>query len=259
MAKVLLAGESWISTTVEYKGFDSFSSTKLGIGCEEFLAALRHEGHEVTHLRAHDVPAHFPWTIEELNQYDVVILSDIGSNSLLLPVQVFAEGRPVVNRLDLLAQWVHEGHGLLMAGGYLSFGGFEGKAHYHGTAVERALPVEISPYDDRVEAPQGVCAEVVADASGHSIVRGLDALSTSSDSKIPSLLGYQCLTAKPDAQVLMVAGGDPMLTIGDYGSGRSAAFASDISPHWAPEEFMHWPGYRQLFGNLVSWLAGEEQ
>ena len=37
MANVLLAGESWISTTVEYKGFDSFSNTKLEIGCERFL------------------------------------------------------------------------------------------------------------------------------------------------------------------------------------------------------------------------------
>ena len=51
-----------------------------------------------------------------------------------------------------------EGHGLMMAGGYLSFGGFEGKAHYHGTAVERALPVDIKPYDDRGgNAAGGLC------------------------------------------------------------------------------------------------------
>lgn len=29
MTKVLLAGESWISSTTEYKGFDEFTSTKL--------------------------------------------------------------------------------------------------------------------------------------------------------------------------------------------------------------------------------------
>lgn len=249
MVKVLLAGESWISNTVEYKGFDSFSSTKLEIGCTEFLKALRHAGHEVTHLKAHDVPAEFPWTLEELNQYDVVILSDIGSNSLLLPEQVFCQGRPMVNRLDLLAQWVEEGHGLMMAGGYLSFGGFEGKAHYNGTAVEQALPVTIDPWDDRVETPQGVYAQVAAE---HPIVEGLAQL----DGGIPALLGYQHLTAKADAQVLLTAGNDPMLAIGTHGKGRSLAFASDISPHWAPEPFMAWAGYEVLFSRCVSWLAG---
>ena len=92
MAKVLLAGESWISSTIEYKGFDSFTNTRLEIGCEDFLRELRKDGHQVTHMMAHEVPEHFPWTLEELNQYDVVILSDIGSNSLLLAQQVFYGG-----------------------------------------------------------------------------------------------------------------------------------------------------------------------
>lgn len=251
MAHILLAGESWISATVEYKGFDSFSSTKLEIGCEEFLAALRKRGHEVTHLRAHDVPQAFPWTLEELAPYDLVILSDIGSNSLLLPTEVFVNGHQAINRLDLLSQWVQKGHGLLMAGGYLSFAGFEGKAHYHGTAIEKILPVDIAPYDDRIETPQGISPKVSAD---HPIVNGLNDLT---DGVIPSLLGYQRLTPNEGSQVLMTIGQDPLLIIGDHGAGRSAAFASDISPHWAPEKFMHWEGYGQLFSNLVSWLAKE--
>lgn len=246
MARVLLAGESWISTTTEYKGFDEFTTTKLEIGCEDFLAALRDRGHSVTHLCAHDVPERFPWTHKELDAYDVVILSDIGSNSLLLPNRVFAQGRRCVNRLDLLADWVYEGHGLMMAGGYLSFAGFEGKAHYHGTAVERALPVTIEPYDDRVEMPQGVRPAVHAD---HAIVSGLG--------EVPDVLGYQRIHAKNDATVLMTANDDPMLVIGEYGRGRSLAFASDISPHWAPPEFMAWKGYRTLFSNCVDWLSGE--
>lgn len=245
MARVLLAGESWISTTTEYKGFDDFTTTKLEIGCTEFLEALRGEGHNVTHLCAHDVPERFPWTMDELNRYDVVILSDIGSNSLLLPNRVFAHGTPSVNRLDLLARWVVAGHGLMMAGGYLSFGGFEGKAHYHGTAVEDALPVTISPFDDRVETPQGVHPTIVAD---HPIVGGLH--------DVPALLGYQRLDVKPGARTLMAVGDDPMLVIGEYGAGRSLAFASDISPHWAPAEFMAWNGYARLFSACVDWLAG---
>ncbi len=40
------------------------------------------------------------------------------------------------------------------------------------------------------------------------------------------------------------------------GEGRTLAFASDISPHWAPREFMDWAGYGPLFGQAVTWLAG---
>ena len=45
-----------------------------------------------------------------------------------------------------------------MIGGYLSFAGIEGKARYHGTPVETALPVTISAPDER---PEGVRPAVV--------------------------------------------------------------------------------------------------
>ena len=48
---------------------------------------------------------------------------------------------------------MRDGGGLLMIGGYLSFAGIDGKARYHGTPVEDALPVTIAATDDRVEAP----------------------------------------------------------------------------------------------------------
>src|SRR5699024_2070854 len=170
MAKVLLAGESWIVSTTEYKGYDSFTSSKLEIVCEELLKSLKSLGHEVTHLRAHDVPEHFPWKMEEIEQYDVVILSDIGTNSFNLSNGVFANGVPSTNRLALLKEWVHSGGALFMAGGYLSFAGYEGKAHYHGSPIEDVLPVTVLPYDDRVETPQG-CHPI--EAENNSITSGL--------------------------------------------------------------------------------------
>ncbi|MDF7664075.1 glutamine amidotransferase [Bifidobacterium sp. ESL0763] len=247
MAKVLLAGESWISSTTEYKGFDSFTSTRLEIGCQKLLDALRAQGHEVTHLLAHDVQRDFPTTMEELRRYDVVLLSDIGSNSLLLSSQVFDQGRPMPNRMALLRDWVKDGGGLMMAGGYLSFGGFEGKAHYAGTPVEQALPVSILPYDDRVEAPQGVTPRCVAPGS---IADGLG--------EFPAILGYQRATAKPDSEVLMRVGDEPLLITGSFGAGRSLAYMSDVAPHWAPEQFMDWPHYGEFFSRCIDWLAGKD-
>lgn len=92
MSRVLLAGESWINATTDYKGYDAFPHAQLEIGCARLLEALAAEGHEVTHLPSHLVAEEFPSTLDELDAYDVVILSDIGANSLLLPPVVFSQG-----------------------------------------------------------------------------------------------------------------------------------------------------------------------
>ena len=44
MVKVLLAGESWVSATIDHKGFDPFSHTQVEIGCARLLKALAAEG-----------------------------------------------------------------------------------------------------------------------------------------------------------------------------------------------------------------------
>ena len=84
MARVLLAGESWVSATIDHKGYNPFPHTQVHIGCEELLRVLREEGHEVVHMKSHDVAEEFPETIDELSEFDVVILSDVGSGTLLL-------------------------------------------------------------------------------------------------------------------------------------------------------------------------------
>ena len=248
MVKVLLAGESWVSATIDHKGFDPFSHTQVEIGCARLLEALAAEGIDVTHLRSHDVAEQFPQTIEALDEFDVVLLSDVGSNTLLLHPDTFTRGRPTPNRLKLLREWVNRGGGLMMAGGYLSFQGFEGKANYHRTPIEEILPVSIDPFDDRVETPEGVNAQVIS--TEHEIVAGLDA-------EWPILLGYQHTTPKSDAQVLATVEDNVLLATREVGDGRTLAFTSDISPHWAPEEFMSWNGYGKLFAQALTWLAGK--
>ena len=41
-----------------------------------------------------------------------------------------------------------------------------------------------------------------------------------------------------------------------YGQGRTAAFASDCAPHWAPPEFVEWPEYAGLWSSIVLWAGG---
>ena len=59
-----------------------------------------------------------------------------------------------------IGSYVEDGGSLVMVGGYLTFGGIEGKARWAGTPVETALPVSIATIDDRVEVPSGAAPAV---------------------------------------------------------------------------------------------------
>src|SRR5918993_4152255 len=153
--RALIAGESWIMHTIHQKGVDAFTTTAYGTGHQWLQGALEAGDWEVEHLPNHLAPEAFPTTMAELGGYDVVILSDIGSNSLLLSPDTFERSLSAPNRLALLRDWVAAGGGLVMVGGYLTFQGIEGKGRYAGSAVEDALPVQIFPFDDRGERPEG--------------------------------------------------------------------------------------------------------
>jgi uncharacterized membrane protein len=246
--RVLLCGESWVTHSLHIKGVDHFTTSTYVEGADRLRRALGAAGLEVEYLPGHLVPGRFPGSAAELAAYDAVILSDIGANSLLLAPATFERSEIAPNRLASVEQYVREGGGLLMIGGYLSFAGIDAKARYHGTPVEAALPVTISDHDDRAERPEGVWPAVAQ--PGHPVLDGVPA-------DWPALLGYNQLTAKPGAQVLVSCGTDPLLTVGTHGAGRSAAFASDCAPHWCPPAFMDWPGYDPLWGNLLRWLGGD--
>jgi len=247
VSRVLLAGESWNTTAIHTKGFDSFITSSYEEGAGPFIAALEAAGHEVTYLPNHVAAGRFPRTVAELREFDVVVLSDIGANTLLLHPDTFARGRSRLNALDAISEWVRDGGSLLMVGGYLSFQGIEAKANYRNTSLANILPVEMELGDDREETPQGI----VPTNSGvsHPIVTGLA-------EEWPPLLGFQRLQPKPRSQVLVTVGQFPLVVVGEAGRGRTMAFASDMGPHWVPVEFINWSGYSQFWCQAIAWLAG---
>jgi uncharacterized membrane protein len=186
----------------------------------------------------------FPYSTDELSAWDVVLLSDIGSNTLLIPPATFArfEARP--NRLAALRDWVQGGGGLGMIGGYFSFTGIEAKANYRATPLADVLPVAMETADDRVETPEDAAPRRVR---SHPVVDGLPG-------EWPPLLGYQRVGAR--GEVLATVNGDPLLVVGEPGEGRALAYTSDIGPHWAPPAFLEWDGYPRLWDQAVRWLAG---
>lgn len=245
--KILFVGESWAVNTLEIKGCDHFYIGGYGEGTEYIQAALS-ECFDFKYLSATQAPATFPTDMETLQQYDAILLSDIGANSLLLNPKTFYKFEPTPNRLDLIAKFVRDGGGFGMIGGYMTFMGIEGKGFYKDTIIEDILPVNLLTRDDRVEQPQGIT--VVAEPSSHTILSGVDR-------EWPLLLGYNRLIPKENAQVLATYGKDPILTIGTYGKGRTLAFASDCAPHWAPPQFCEWSCYRVLWQRMVQWLVME--
>ncbi len=82
--RVLLAGESWVSNSTHFKGWDFFSSTVYEVGTDYLEGALKGSDIQLEHMPSHVAATRFPLTLDELNAYDVVILSDIGANTLLL-------------------------------------------------------------------------------------------------------------------------------------------------------------------------------
>ncbi|GAA2502416.1 glutamine amidotransferase [Terrabacter carboxydivorans] len=250
MARVLLAGESWISQSTHFKGFDSFSSTTFETGADAFIEAARTQGIEIDQMYAHDVPDRFPRTVEALSAYDVVILSDIGYNSFVLPNSVWLRGERTDNPLVSLVEWTRAGGGLMMAGGYLSFQGFQARANFARSPIAEALPVDMLTSDDRAETPQGAVCRVVAPE--HEIAAAWPGES-------PQLLGYNVVTPKPDAQVVATVDDDVLIATREFGQGRSLVWTSDIGPHWCPTEFLDWDGFAPVVGSMLRWLgAGRE-
>jgi uncharacterized membrane protein len=245
--RVLIAGESWVTHSIHQKGFDAFTTTSYHEGVGPLRAALESAGCHVTYLPNHVAATDFPGTAAELAAHDVVLLSDIGANTLLLHPDTFDRSVPMPDRPAAIREYVAAGGGLIMVGGYLTFQGIDGRARWGGTPVEAALPVTMQTGDDRVERPSGV--RPVVRLPEHPIVIGLDG-------EWPDLLGYNRVRPREGVEVVVSVGDDPLIVAGTHGQGRSAAFTSDCGPHWCPPPFMAWDGYAVMWAQLVAWVAG---
>jgi uncharacterized membrane protein len=247
MARIMIVGESWVTNRTHYKGFDQFTDTMFEAGVTSLKEVLERGNHEVRWMPAREAQESFPLHREGLSDVDVLFLSDIGANTFLLHPDTWFRGKPTPNRLKLIRDWTLGGGSLVMCGGYYSFQGINAGAFYHRSPVEEVLPVRISPYDDRVEVPEGATCEVLE--PDHPILAGVEG-------EWPILLGYNRVEADPEAEVLARVEQDPLLLVSEPGNGRALAWTSDIGPHWCPEPFTSWGGYERFWNQAVGWLLG---
>ncbi len=247
--KVLFSGEGIYQDTTIYKGWDLFHIGEYIEHGQHFIDALEKNGMEVDYIPTPRAAEEFPFTLEELQKYDAVVLSDVGANTLLMCDRT-RRGIRTPNRLKLLEEYVSKGGGFIMWGGYLSFTGLQGKGFYKDTPIETMLPVNLMERDDRRETPEGF--QPVIDNKDHPIFSGMP------DKWEGWFMSYNRLIAKKEAAVLAHIeeyDNDPFLVIWEYGKGRSLASAVDCAHHGAPPSFLNWKYSSTYFANVVKWVA----
>ena len=144
--KLLLVGESWVSAATHYKGFDQFGSVTFHLGAEPFVTALEASGFDA-HLHAGargggELP---------LRRWRASPPTTRSSCPISAPIRCCCRPtsgsirKTVPNRLKLIRDYVEEGGGLLMAGGYFSLPGHRRQGPLAPHAVEDTLPVTCLP------------------------------------------------------------------------------------------------------------------
>lgn len=78
-----------------------------------------------------------------------------------------------------------------MFGGYMTFNGIGGQGKWWATPVQDVLPVQILPYDDRMEHCEGAVPETIL--ADHPVLNGIRG-------EWPRLLGYNKSTVKPEPE-----------------------------------------------------------
>ncbi len=249
--KVLYVGDTQVNVTQSIKGIDSWTFTYYGDSAKYLRDALAASDDIVcTHIPSMNCIRDMPDTLEKLKAYDVIILSDVGYNNInLQPGNVQPFQIPMgPDRVQALYDYVLQGGGFMMVGGWLSFSGLQGKGLYGGTKIEEIMPVTCEPrgVDDRIEVTQGYSMHF--DIPDHPILRGLPW------DESYTLLGYNRVHLKEGATQVASWNNDVQIATWDIGMGRSTVFTCDVGPHWGGN-MLQWSGYNEFWANLVRWTA----
>jgi len=186
----------------------------------------------------------YPKSLEHLGRFQAVILGDINAD-FLSPEQ-----------LKITEEFVRRGGGgFLMLGGVNSFN----LGKYAGTPVGEILPV-VLPAPSVAYQQVEFTVRLTKAGEAHSIMQQSpnEVLNRDIWLRAPTLVGYNPIsTAKPLAEVLAVEPklGAPILSVQNYGAGRTAAFLTGGSWHWRMLVPLENELHERFWKQLIRWLA----
>ncbi len=252
--KILLAGESWVSTATHIKGFDQLPTVTYHTGADELLAALKNSDFDASpscrRTRRSAISRRLSRLCPPMMRLCCRTSARTRCSCIPIPDPFKDDAEPSAPAARLCP----ERRRLADVRRLLQLQGINGGARYRKTPVEEVLPVECLSVDDRVEVPEGF-APVVTGNESHPILAGLG-------KDWPVLLGFNEVIVKDAAEVLATVSSDygslPLLVTGRYGKGRTVALTSDVGPHWLPPGFIAWSGYKALFEQMLAFATAKD-
>lgn len=247
---VLYIGDHKLQANEYFVGADSFKVFHQKVrDYEPLLETLEEAGNvAVDFLDGPDTMTDFPRSVEELAEYDALIISDLSRGTL--EPHFHPDTIPGPNLLRIVRDYVEQGGGLVYCGGWMTFQGYQGVGNWHGTLVAETLPVEIRPiYDDRVERPEG--AETTIERPDHPVFDSLD------HESLPVVYGYNEVAGLRDgATELATVDGNPLLAVTEHGDGRVVTYTSDPGIQWGLD-LVDWDSYDEFWLDTLDWATQE--
>jgi uncharacterized membrane protein len=248
--QVLYIGDFKLHASEFQMGADTFKQFHRKVkDYEPLLHAMEGmDGVEPEFLDGPDTMTDFPRSVEELREYDALVMSDISRGTL--EPHFFDDAIPGPNLLRIIKKYVESGGALVYCGGWATFQGYQGTGNWQGTPVEDVLPTEIKPvFDDRVERPSG--AEPTVTDDEHPIASDLGT------GGLPTVYGYNAVAGlRGDSDLLATVNGDPLLATGEFGDGRTVAYTSDPGIKWG-YGMVEWDDYESFWHRVLDWTAKE--
>lgn len=210
--------------------------------------------HQVTSVPTWDFYRLAPGELEQiLDGYDVVVFSDVEAKNFQLAPSFFDRSKfgrePLTfpDRVRLIVEAIRGGKHAMFLGGWLSFNGEMGKGGWGRTGLNEVLPVRCLEQEDLRESTEGFTGQSVA--ANHPTIKDVDLMS------MPPILGYNIVEPREDCEVVATwtETGDPLLAVGEFGTGRVLAYTSDPAPHWGCN-FVYWNNYQKFWSQALSWL-----
>ena len=126
--KILYVGDTQVNVQTSIKGIDSWTFTYYSDSARYLRNALNAaEDIECVHIPSMNCIEQMPSTLEEMQQYDAILVSDVGYNNIVFqPGNVQPFKVPMgPDRVGALCEYVQQGGGFMMIGGWLSFAGIQ--------------------------------------------------------------------------------------------------------------------------------------